>query len=301
LNLLPAASLMSRYRRARLALVIHGIEAWQPPTHGVAGAMVNRVDAFIAVSRHSAERFLSWSKLPARRGHVLPNCVDLEYFKPQARDERLAARYGLRSSTVIMTLGRLAPQERYKGFDEILEIMPRLLAARPNLKYLIVGDGPDRARLAAKSQALGVVGNVVFAGRIEEREKVAHYSLADAYVMPSSGEGFGIVLIEAAACGIPVIGSAVDGSREALLDGRLGGMVDPRNPDELVASILEVLAEERPRRRPPEVEIFGVGHFRARVDDWVRAQAALGLSQRSSVSPISAAPNANSPISNDVG
>ena len=61
---------------------------------------------------------------------------------------------------------------------------------------------------------LGLTGHVVFAGKTSESEKVAHYSLADAYVMPSSGEGFGIVLLEAAACGVPVIGSMADGSQK---------------------------------------------------------------------------------------
>ena len=142
-----------------------------------------------------------------------------------------------------MTVGRLASQERYKGFDEVIEIMPELLKRFPTLKYLIVGDGPDRPRLEAKAGALGLSNKIIFTGYIPESEKVAHYNLADAYVMPSMGEGFGIVLIEAAACGVPVVGSRVDGSREALLDGRLGRLVDPKSPSELlqaVAIILEV-------------------------------------------------------------
>ena len=80
---------------------------------------------------------------------------------------------------------------------------------------------------------------MIFAGRIPESEKVAHYNLADVFVMPSYGEGFGIALIEAAACGIPIVGSSADGSRDALLDGRLGRMVDPKKPDELIEAITE--------------------------------------------------------------
>jgi glycosyltransferase involved in cell wall biosynthesis len=125
----------------------------------------------------------------------------------------------LQSSKVILTVGRLIGQERYKGFDEVIEIMPQLVKRFPNLKYLIVGDGPDRPRLEAKAVALGVSDNVVFSGYVAESEKVAHYNLADVYVMPSFGEGFGIVLIEAAACGVPVVGSWADGSCKALLDG----------------------------------------------------------------------------------
>jgi glycosyltransferase involved in cell wall biosynthesis len=86
---------------------------------------------------------------------------------------------------------------------------------------------------------------VIFAGRILESEKVAHYRLADAYVMPSRGEGFGIVYLEALACGIPVVGSKVDGSREALRDGKLGLLVDPGNPDEIKTAIRAALQKPR--------------------------------------------------------
>ena len=68
----------------------------------------------------------------------------------------LIERYGLQSSKVILTVGRLAAQERYKGFDEVIEIMPQLVKRFPTLKYLIVGDGPDRPRLEAKVGALGL-------------------------------------------------------------------------------------------------------------------------------------------------
>jgi glycosyltransferase involved in cell wall biosynthesis len=171
-----------------------------------------------------------------------------------------------------MTLGRLANRERYKGFDEVLDVLPLLAQKIPNIKYLIVGDGDDRARLRAKAEQLNVTPHVVFAGMTSEVEKVAHYGLADAYVMPSSGEGFGIVLLEAAACGVPVIGSLADGSREALLDGALGRLVDPRNPKMLADTILGVLALDAPRRRPEAIAAFGVTEFQAKACHWTRRQ-----------------------------
>jgi glycosyltransferase involved in cell wall biosynthesis len=97
---------------------------------------------------------------------------------------------------------------------------------------MIVGDGDDRGRLEEKVKSLGLSQQVIFAGKILEHEKASHYCLADAYVMPSHGEGFGIVFLEALACGVPVIGSKVDGSREALLDGQLGRLVDANLPDD---------------------------------------------------------------------
>lgn len=278
LHLLPAAWLVARYRGARLALIIHGVEAWAPSQKFAANWLASKVDAVIAVSRYSAEQFARWSKMPSERVFVLPNCVDLDTFRPQPRDPVLLQRYGLKAQKVILTVGRIASQERYKGFDEMIEVMPRLLKRFPDLKYLIVGEGDDRRRLEAKAENYRVANQVIFAGQIPESEKVAHYNLADAFVMPSTGEGFGIVLIEAAACGVPVIGSRTDGSREALRDGILGRLVDPRNPDELVEAVSAVLEDQVPRARTNGIDIFSAQNFGARVADWFRAQAACAVS-----------------------
>ena len=110
-----------------------------------------------------------------------------------------------------------------------------------------------------------------------------HYNLADAYVMPSYGEGFGIVLIEAAACGVPVIGSRADGSREALLDGRLGDLVDPKVPGELIGAVSAALANGRLHERNDAITEFDVAHFRVRVAQWLEQQAGLKLKSASRI------------------
>jgi phosphatidyl-myo-inositol dimannoside synthase len=142
----------------------------------------------------------------------------------------------------------------------------------PELKYMIVGDGLDRARLEAKAEMLGLSNHVIFTGRIPESEKVDHYNLADAYVMPSYGEGFGIVFLEAAACGVPVIGSIADASREALLGGQLGRLVNPHSGDELINAISETLQAPTPRARSDLVIEFSRARFQERVHLWLESQ-----------------------------
>ena len=275
LNLLPLAWLAARHQQARLALIVHGYEAFGPSRHPLTNLSVDRINAFIAVSRYSADRFVQWSNIARERGFILPNCVDVNRFTPGERDRRLVDRYGLHSSKVMLTVGRMAAGERYKGFDEVIDVLPQLLQRFPDLKYLIVGDGSDRGRLETKTRVRGLLDCVIFAGRIPESEKVAHYNLADVFVMPSYGEGFGIALIEAAACGTPIVGSSADGSRDALLDGRLGRMVDPKRPDELIEAITAALGGARRRARNDLVETFDVGRFRARVSHWMNEQTAL--------------------------
>lgn len=268
INLLPLAWLLARRHRARLALVIHGVEAWVPHPSPVVRALTRRIHSLVSVSRYSRERFESWSAQRGRTAVILPNSVDLATFVPQARSPALEARYGIGDAPVLLTVARLASGERYKGIDEVLEALPALRSRRPTLRYLIVGEGDDRGRLVAKAAGLGLRDAVVFAGRIPEDEKAAHFALASAYVMPSTGEGFGIVFIEAAACGLPVIGSNADGSREALLDGRLGQLVEPGDPDALISAVEVALDGPACRKRRPELATFGREAFESRVDAW---------------------------------
>jgi len=279
INLLPLAWIAAKLARARLVLVIHGYEAWTPTPRKLSNFLANRIDAFIAVSRYSAGRFARWSGVAKERCFILPNCVDLDRFRPRQRDPVLASRYGLHSAIVMLTVGRLVAGEPCKGIDEVIDVMPRLLGQLPDLRYLIVGDGSDLSRLQAKAQAQGLADRIVFAGRISEAEKVAHYNLADVYVMPSYGEGFGIALIEAAACGIPVVGSSVDGSCEALLDGQLGRLVDPTKSSDLVQAIGASLNARHHRVRNRLVETFGIDRFQRRVAAWLMKQAGLATGE----------------------
>ena len=244
INLAPLAAVLSLATRSQSLLVIHGIDAWTPS--GLSAKLsLSHFTRIAGVSNLTLKRFSDWSHAEPSRLRLLPNCVDVQRFGRGPKPAALAERLGLVGRTVIMTLGRLSAEERYKGFDEVIEALPELAASVPDLSYLICGDGPDVARLEAKAESLNVRHRVVFTGFVPEDQKADYYRLADAYVMPSRGEGFGIVLLEALACGIPVLGSTVDGTREALLDGRLGLLVDPSNPADIQARILDVLARGR--------------------------------------------------------
>ncbi len=268
-NLLPLAWLASRVLRVPLVLFIYGIDAWQPTGSPLVNALTKRTRRVVSISEVTARRFRSWSASPAQQVLVIPNAIHVEWYGPGARSRVLQERYGLRDRKVLMTLGRLVSAERYKGFDEIIDVLPALLRVVPDIAYLIVGAGSDRDRLEAKASAAGLADRVIFAGLIAEAEKADHYRLADAYVMPSRGEGFGFVLLEAMACGIPVIASKADGGREAVRDGLLGTLVDPESAQELQDAILAAL------RRPTGVVPPGLEHF-SYPNFEVRTHAMLG-------------------------
>ncbi|MEM6499601.1 MAG: glycosyltransferase, partial [Pseudomonadota bacterium] len=132
-----------------------------------------------------------------------------------------------------------------KGHDRIITVLPRIIARVPNVSYLIVGCGDGLDDLKQFVLQAGLQQNVVFAGHVEDDELADHYRTADAFVMPSTGEGFGIVFIQAAACGLPVVGGCVDGSWDALREGRIGQAIDPRDDTELVNAIIAALTTNR--------------------------------------------------------
>jgi phosphatidylinositol alpha-1,6-mannosyltransferase len=252
INLLPFAWLARLRGRAPVTLVIHGVDAWEPNRSALVNRLVRRLDHVIVVSHFTLERFAGWTGLDRAKMHVLRNCVDLTRFTPGPRNPDLVRRYNVDGRRVILTLGRLAANERAKGFDQIIEAMPALLKDCPDAVYMIVGDGDDRARLETKARDLGVADHVVFTGYIAEEEKPDHYRLADLYAMPGRLEGYGIVYLEAMASGLPVIGSVLDASRENLREGKLGQVVDPDNPAALLAALKAGLAEDK---RPPPAEL----------------------------------------------
>ncbi len=263
INLLPLAWLASRYMKVPLVLFIYGIDAWQPTPSWLVNSLAKRVRWVVSISATTAQRFRTWVSPRAQQLLVLPNAIHAEWYGPATKNPALLRRYSLEGKTVLMTLGRLVSAERYKGFDEVIELMPILIQTLPKLVYLIVGDGSDKVRLQQKVQSLGLADRVVFTGLIAEAEKADHYRLADAYVMASHGEGFGFVLLEAMACGVPVLASSKDGGREAVRDGQLGVLVDPGNADELRDAILQTLA--RPNGVVPAgLEYFSYANFEAR-------------------------------------
>ena len=264
INLLPFAVVIARARRLPLVLAIYGIDAWQRPS-GLAGRCgVGAVSLVVSISQLTLDRFRTWSNVASDRCAVLPNAVHAEDFAVGDKDNALSRKLGIAGQPVILTLGRMSADERYKGFDEVMQVLPRLLLRMPNLVYVAAGDGSDRARLEAKSKALGVSDHVRFCGRVSEAEKADLFRLSDAYVMPSSGEGFGFVVLEALACGIPVVASLADGTREAVLGGELGLLVDPKDSDGLETAILTALSQ--PKTILPGLVFFSFANFKMRLE-----------------------------------
>ena len=145
---------------------------------------------------------------------------------------------------MLLTVGRMASCERYKGHDHVIAAIPDLVRRGLDTVYLIIGESVDRARLEGIARKVGVAERVRFLGAVDQERLVAAYRMADLFLMPSAGEGFGIAFLEAMASGTPALGFDVAGARDALAEGELGTTV--REEDDLPATIAWLLAEPKP-------------------------------------------------------
>jgi len=268
LNAAPLAAMIARFRGAALWVQVHGIEAWQPRA-AVYRRSLAAAALVTSVSRCTRARLLAWADVAPHRVRVLPNTLPFVHLPRRKRGE-LVARHALTDRRIILTVGRLSARERYKGHDRIIAALPGIVARAADAAYLIVGSGDDRPRLEQMAQDAGVADRVVFAGHVADEELADYFALADVFAMPSTGEGFGIAFLEAAASGLPVIGGNRDGSVDALADGRFGRLVDPLSREEIEGAVVDALQGRQPARAA-EVQRLSFAHFASHVDALVHS------------------------------
>ncbi len=255
----PLARMISKTKNIPLWVHLYGIDAWEKPSGMVRGA-VEHAELVTAISRFTRRKFLSWAGNSPEKVKILPVTYG-EVFQPGSKSESLVERYGLTGKRVLLTVGRLAAQEKYKGHDRVIRALPEILKQVPDAMYVIAGEGDDKKRLETLAKDQGVSDQVLFIGYISEKELPALYRTADVFVMPSAKEGFGIVFLEAAASGIPVVGGQEGGSLDALAEGKIGRMIEADNISQLEEALLQGL--RLPRVKNEAVERFSRARYAA--------------------------------------
>jgi phosphatidylinositol alpha-1,6-mannosyltransferase len=200
-------------------------------------------DLVLCVSRYTRARVVGWAAIAPERVVVVPDTV-ADGFTPGDNQE-LRAAWGIEGKRVLLTVGRMASCERYKGHDHVIAAVPDVVRRGHNIVYLIIGEGDDRARLEAIARKVGVTERVRFLCAVDQERLVAAYRIADLFLMPSAGEGFGIAFLEAMASGTPALGFDVAGARDALVEGELGTLIS--EVDDLPDAIARILAEKPDR------------------------------------------------------
>lgn len=209
------------------------------------GLVLRGADFVVANSQNTSDILTGRWKLPAEKVRVLHPGVDASEFVPAARDASVRRRLGWREGPVVLTVGRL---QRRKGQDMMIRALGAIGAELPNLLYAIVGDGEDLERLRALARDEGVEDQVLFMGALSDEELVECYQQCDLFVLPNREiegdiEGFGMVLLEAQACGRPVVAGASGGTAETMREGKTGFVIPCDEPTALAELVVDLIKE----------------------------------------------------------
>src|SRR5215467_7807550 len=250
----PLGLLAPRLRRAgarRLIAVTHGHEAgWAvlPGARSLLRRIGDSVDTVTYLGEYTRVRLArALSPQAAARMTRLASGVDVGEFRPGAGGAAIRERWGLGTRPVVVCVSRMVP---CKGQDTLIRAWPRVLATTPGAVLLLVGDGPYRDRLERLAGRLGVAGSVVFTGAPSRADLPAYYDAGDVFAMPCRTrrrgldvEGLGMVFLEAAATGLPVVGGDSGNSPDAIRDGETGYVVPGRSPAAAAGRLVHLLTD----------------------------------------------------------
>lgn len=255
----------------RTVAYVHGEEVTTEdsydPVHRRARRALRLADRVVVVSRFSERAVSALIGASAKeKVWLIQNGVDGRRFRPQARRADLIDRYGLQGCFVFVSVCRLLEK---KGVDNAIRAFALVSRKHPDSRLLIVGAGPFGPELRSLAAACGAGDRIIFAGAAPDAALVDHYCLGDVFVMPNrelangDTEGFGLVFLEANACGLPVIAGRDGGSTDAVQHGINGLVVDGRSVEAIAEAML--LLREDPALRAGLRER---GLARAAADDW---------------------------------
>jgi phosphatidylinositol alpha-1,6-mannosyltransferase len=273
LHLAPAA-LAFAARGASLLTIVHGVEAWKPLTW-LQRVALDRSERIVAVSAYSRDRFR------VANPHFAQRRIDVCHLGLEPIVTSQGPAEWVPSALIV---GRMARDERYKGHDLLIDIWRDVAADVPGAVLRVVGDGDDRPRLEQKAATKNLGNHIEFLGRISN-ERLAHeYQRCTAVVMPSRGEGFGLVFIEAMRAARGCIGGYGSAS-EIIVDGDTGLVVDPENEADLRRAVIRMLRDRTGtaamgiRGRARFLQHFTEDHFRSRLHALLPCAASEAVSK----------------------
>ena len=199
-------------------------------------------------------------QFPEAAGKIfsIPNSVDESRFITGEKPSYLLKRHNISSSDrVVLTVARMSTLEKIKsskGYDRVIKALPEVVNKIPNVRYVLVGTGDDVPNVQNLIRENGLEKYVIMPGAVNDEELVDYYNLCDVFVLPSKGEGFpAIALLEALACGKPVIGGNCEDGEKLLLYGKLGIALDPMDIGKISGAIVSILKNQAPKQLYGEV------------------------------------------------
>lgn len=243
-NLLVLGLWALLFPNKKLLIMAHGIEVWQELSFWKKKVLQN-CDMILAVSEYTKQQIITKHQISEAKIQIFHNTINPFFELPTCfeKPDYLLNRYKIANiidDKIFLTLARLSSAEQYKGYDKVLEAMPMVLQKYPTCKYIIAGkyDEIEYLRIKGIIAEKNLENSVILTGFVKDEELIDHYLLADTFIMPSRGEGFGIVYLEAMACGVSVIAGNADGSKDALKGGELGTLINPESITEIAHAMI---------------------------------------------------------------
>jgi N-acetyl-alpha-D-glucosaminyl L-malate synthase BshA len=219
---LPAgfwAVLLKKYLKRPVATKLYGadlhmIKHKYPALKPILKYVISNSDKVIANSGYTRQVACSLFDFDSSVINVIPDGVDINYFTPSVNGEKLKRQYHLDGFLLVLSCGRMVER---KGFEFLIRAMPGVIEKNPNVRLLLVGDGPEKDRLHNLVTSLSIDRYVIFAGKVADSELPDYYRMSDVFVLPAiidangDTEGLGLVILEAMSTGKPVIGSDIGG------------------------------------------------------------------------------------------
>lgn len=243
------AAALGRWSGIPFLVYAHGEELTLARTSGelrwLTARVLARASTVVANSVHTRQMLEEHWRVPGARILVMHPGVDTRKFAPAETSQQVRQQFGWSGRRVVLTAGTL---QKRKGQDMLIRALPAIRAQVPEVLYVMVGEGPDRADLERLAADHHVRDAVQFRGAPSDDELVACYQQCDVFALPNRQvgwdlEGFGIVLIEAQACGKPVVTGRSGGTSEALEEGETGEVVSCETPGPLAATISALLQD----------------------------------------------------------
>ncbi len=232
-----------RSPKTRLVVFAHGIEVWKPLSF-LRRFAIRRANLVAGPSTDTVRHLTLTQGIRPEKVLRLPWGLDPEFEQRVADGSPSALPPDFPSGRkIILTVGRWDPAERYKGADTLISALPGVLKTVPEAFLVLIGEGADRPRLEQLAQDAGVAASTRFIGPVKKDELFAWYSSCDLFALPSRGEGFGLVFLEALALGKPVIGGAHGGIPDVIEDGRTGLLVPHGDVERLRSAVCALLTD----------------------------------------------------------
>jgi phosphatidylinositol alpha-1,6-mannosyltransferase len=247
-NLGPAAAWMKRLApEIKIIVMAHGVDVWQPLPPPRRAALL-AADVVLAPSTSTVQKLTEIQGVPPEKICRIPWPLDPEVLQIADAPEPLAPPQAFPPSPVILTVGRWAASEKYKGTDVLIRALAQLRAAFPGSNLVAVGAGDDLPRLKQIAAELGVASSVHFLAGLSKTELAACYAHADIFALPSTGEGFGLVFLEAMAFAKPIVAAAAGGSTDLVEDAVNGILIAPCDQTALTKALERLLRDDSLRK-----------------------------------------------------